>query len=279
VAADDGLAHHEGLRRQRCVRRWTDRETGMCHTKLSLDPLGDATVWTAIDAAIAAARASAQSDDERTFDQLQADALVDLICGARGEGRGVPEVSVLIDYATLVDGLHDASVCEASDGRPLPVAAVRRLCCDAEIIPIVLGGEGEVLDVGRQFRTATRVQRRALRAMYRTCAHPQCDVSFDHCRIHHVTFWFHGGGTDLVNLVPICERHHHLVHEGGWSVQLHADRRTTWRGPDGNLVYDAVTPDRTCARRAPWRRPATTAAELGEDLLDVLRTVASRAPP
>jgi hypothetical protein len=282
LAAGDGLGCHERLRSQRCVRRWTDRDSGMCNTKLSLDPLADATVWTAINAAVAAARAGLQSDDQRTFDQLQADVVVDLIGGAPGEGRGVPEVSVLIDYTTLLDGLHDASMCETSGGQPLPVATVRRLCCDAEIISVVLGGDGEVLDVGRQVRTATRAQRLALRAMYRTCAHPQCDVRFDDCRIHHVTFWFHGGGTDLVNLVPICERHHHLVHEGGWTLVLHADRRTTWRGPDGNVVYDTVTSDRTCARQPPRRRPATTAAELADDLLDTLdalHTVAGRAPP
>jgi hypothetical protein len=285
VAADDGLARQERLRQQRCVRRWVDRDTGMFNTRLSLDPLADATVWTSINAAISAARSVDQSDDERTFDQIQADVVVDLIIGARaGGGRALPEVSVLVDYTSLVDGLHDASVCETADGQPIPVATLRRLCCDADIIPIVLGGDGEVLDVGRQCRTATRAQRRALRAMYRTCAHPQCDVRFDDCRIHHVTFWFHGGSTDLVNLVPLCDRHHHLVHEGGWALALTADRRrTTWRGPDGSIVYDDVTPDRVCARHIPRpqprRRSASTAAELADDLETAIANLTSRAPP
>ena len=34
-------------------------------------------------------------------------------------------------------------------GEQLSAAALRRLCCDAEVIPAVLGGAGEVLDVGR----------------------------------------------------------------------------------------------------------------------------------
>ncbi len=111
-------------------------------------------------------------------------------------------------------------------------------------MPIVLGGAGEVLDVGRQCRLANRAQRRALRAMYRTCAHPDCTVPFDSCRIHHVIYWERGGPSDLDNMLPLCERHHHLVHEGGWTLQLFPDRRTTWRTPDGTVYFDGITTDR-----------------------------------
>ena len=40
---------------------------------------------------------------------------------------------------------------------PISGAAARRLCCDASVIPVVLGGAGEILDVGRARRTATRI--------------------------------------------------------------------------------------------------------------------------
>lgn len=54
-----------------------------------------------------------------------------MITGARAVDRRVPEVSVLIDWATLI---RDADgVCETSNGEHLPVSTVRRLCCDAEI--------------------------------------------------------------------------------------------------------------------------------------------------
>jgi hypothetical protein len=251
----------------------------MCKTLVSLDPLADAAMWTAIGAAVAAARAADQRDDERTWDQLQADVVVELLCGARGVGeQRVPEVSVLVDFETLVDGLHDRSTCETSDGQQLPVATLRRLCCEATIVPIVLGGDGEVLDVGRQCRVATRAQRRALRAMYRTCAHPDCSVPFEACRIHHVISWFHGGASDLDNLIPLCERHHHLVHEGGWTLQLFSDRRTVWRTPDGETYFDGVTIDRTrCARATP---PATTVAEaIATEFEVALTAVLSRPPP
>jgi Domain of unknown function (DUF222) len=282
LSGDGGLSRQERLRRDRNVRRWVDKHSGMCKTLLSLDPLDDAKVWTAINAAIAATRSADQHDDDRTWDQLQADVVVDLLTGARAAGvERVPEVSVMIDHATLVAGLHDHSTCETSNGSQLPVDTVRRLCCEANLVPIVLGGDGEVLDVGRQRRLATRAQRRALRAMYRTCTHPDCTVPFDSCRIHHVTYWERGGPTDLANLAPLCERHHHLVHEGGWTLQLHPDRRVTWRTPDGAIAFDGIitnhtpTPSVACQRR---RSPPTTIHDVADELQLAIADARANSP-
>ena len=128
----------------------------------------------------------------------------------------MPEICVHIDYATMLNGLHELSVCETADGIPLPPETVRRLACEAAIVPIVLNGAGEALNCGREQRVANRAQRRALRAMYRTCGYPGCDVVFDRCDIHHVIEWLRLGSTDLDNLLPLCSKHHHLVHEGRW---------------------------------------------------------------
>ena len=203
----DGRATAERLRAQRSLRRWTDRETGMCHTHLSLDPEADARLSAVLDAAIAAERA--KPDSGRSFDQLRADALVALVTSRAGVGRRPAQVSMLIDHATLVGGLHERSVCETSDGQPLTPDAVRRLACDADLIPTVLGSTGAVLDHGRARRVATVDQRHALRAMYRTCGHPDCTVRFADCEIHHVIEWIHQlGPTDLANLLPLCTEHH-----------------------------------------------------------------------
>lgn len=56
---------------------------------------------------------------------------------------------------------------------------------------------------------------------------------FARCRIHHVDDWFTGGPTDLRNLVPLCDRHHRLAHEGGWTLRLADDRTLTVHMPDG----------------------------------------------
>jgi hypothetical protein len=45
-------------------------------------------------------------------------------------------------------------------------------------------------------------------------------VIFDHCNVHHIDYWENGGFTDLNNMVPLCSRHHHATHEGGWKLTL-----------------------------------------------------------
>jgi Domain of unknown function (DUF222) len=166
ISRDGGLRHHEKLRSQRSVRRWRDSE-GMCHTQISLDPEADARLSAAFDAAVAAEKA--KPDAGRSFDQIKTDAFMAMVTGTRVSGAYRPaEVTVLIDLETLCGGLHAASVCETFDGQPLPPETVRRLACEANIIPVVLNGEGRVVDVGRARRLASADQRRALRARPRT---------------------------------------------------------------------------------------------------------------
>ncbi len=254
LSHDDGERMHEANRKARRVRRWVDRITGICHTHLELDAETDARVAAALDAALAAARAKPQ-DPDLTFDQLQADALVELITrppGTSNDGDApVVEVTVLVDLDTLRGRLHDHSVCETGDANPLPPTSIRRMCCEATIIPVVLNGDGVVVDQGRARRVATREQRRALRAMYRTCASPDCSVRFENCQIHHVTAWELGGPTDLPNLLPLCSRHHHLVHEGHWILTLQPDRTITLCRPDGSVHFHGATVDRAPHRRRP----------------------------
>ena len=91
---------------------------------------------------------------------------------------------------------------------------------------------------------ATMEQRRALRAMYRSCGFPDCTVRFGDCDVHHVIAWMqHRGPTNLDNLLPLCSQHHHLVHEGGWHLELFPDRRLIVRRPDGSVMFDGSTVD------------------------------------
>ena len=258
-AAESDAAELDEQRRRSSVRRWTDQRTGMCHTHLELDPLRDAAIHSAVDAQLA--RLRQEDGNARTpWGQLQVNAWVAAVSkrsGGSGEDGDettddsspgldrVPEATLLVDLQTLVDGLHEHSVCELEDGTSIPVSTMRRLLCDCEVLPAVLNERGEVLDAGRTRRTATRPQRRALRAMHRTCAHPECTVPFGACRIHHVRWWWeHTGPTNIDNLLPLCEQHHHLVHEGGWTLTMTPDRTATWRLPDGSLYHKGSTIDR-----------------------------------
>ena len=82
LSADDGLAWRERIRRQRFLHRWTDHQTGLCHTHLALDPEADARVSAVLDAAVADERAK-PDPEARTFDQLRADAFVAAFTGPR----------------------------------------------------------------------------------------------------------------------------------------------------------------------------------------------------
>jgi hypothetical protein len=244
LAGDEGEAELDRQKSAVSVRRWVDKPSGMHHTHLALDPERDATLWSAIDAQLAILK-QCDGNAGTPIDVLLADAVVGAVAGQRSGERRVPEICVHVDHDTLLHGLHQHSLCETPDGTPLPPETVRRLACEAAIVPIVLDGTGEALACGRQRRVANRAQRRALRAMYRTCGYPGCDVTFDRCTIHHVIAWLHHGSTDLDNLLPLCGRHHHLVHEGRWRMTLDTHRVITIHRPDGTQHFHGTTINRS----------------------------------
>jgi hypothetical protein len=61
------------------------------------------------------------------------------------------------------------------DGSPVSAAEARKLACDAQIIPAVLGTAGQVLDVGRARRLIAGPIRRALVLRDGGCSFPGCD--------------------------------------------------------------------------------------------------------
>ncbi|MFW2334482.1 DUF222 domain-containing protein [Ilumatobacter sp.] len=259
ITKDQGIERAERQRRQTTLSRSIDPVTGMFRLRGEFDPELGTKIWTALDAEIGAVVAEG-GDRAADRNHVAAVALGNLVAGGHRAVRPTQaEISVLIDLPTIQQGLHEASVCETSGGVPLPPATARRLACDAKIIPVVLGGDGCALDVGRERRHANRAQRRALRAMYRTCAFDGCDVGFDRCEIHHLIEWELGGLTDLADLLPLCSRHHHVVHEGGWGLTLATDRTLTITRPDGELfaVCDPDVAETTGGRGRRGKPPDT----------------------
>ena len=132
-----------------------------------------------------------------------------------------------IDWATLGAG---SSVTD--DGLELTPSVVRRLACDADIIPVVLGGRGEVLDVGRTQRLVTPALWRALVCRDQHCAFPGCTRPPLMCHAHHVRHWANGGATSLQNLALLCGHHHRVIHHTPWEVRLSpADGRPEFLPP------------------------------------------------
>src|SRR5918994_1133868 len=261
-AAGSEVAELERQRAASKIKRWTDKQTGMRQTLISLDPERDKIFWTAVSHALRKLRQQ-PAHAKTPWHQLEVEAVLAACSAGPGvAGERVPSLIVLCDLDTLRSGVHAHTVCETDDGTPLPVEVIRRLACEAEIIPVVLNGHGEALTVGRSQRLATPAQRAAWRAMHRTCIGATCTVPSEDCQIHHVIPWEHGGSTDLDNLAPLCSHDHHLVHEGGWTLQMTPDRIAAWTRPDGTVFHTGSTIDRAPNGVAPPPREEELQLEL-----------------
>ena len=103
---------------------------------------------------------------------------------------------------------------------PVTAGTIRKIACDADIIPVVLGGEGQILDIGRASRVFPPHIRKAITARDRGCAFPQCTIPAPWCEAHHITYWSRGGTTGTGNGTLLCSHHHHVIHKEHWSIQM-----------------------------------------------------------
>lgn len=95
----------------------------------------------------------------------------------------------------------------------LSATEARRLACGAGIIPMVLGGDGQVLDLGRTQRLYSPAQRTAMRVRDTQCRAEGCTVPAAWCDAHHLEPWSHGGRTDIKDGTLLCGFHHHRAHD------------------------------------------------------------------
>lgn len=138
-----------------------------------------------------------------------------------GSGGVNASVVVTMTLQQLHDGLGVASL---DTGTDISAAQARRLACEAGIIPAVLGGSSEVLDLGRARRLYTRAQRVAMGIRDQTCAAEGCSRPTSWCAAHHKIPWSHGGRTDLEDGALLCEYHHGLAHSSRWTATWHGHR-------------------------------------------------------
>ena len=234
VVADDGLSTFERQKRETFFKMRTEAD-GCLSVSGKFDPISASILKSKIGRLVENMFHSGDKEVPvevmpwiEPNDHRQAQALIALVNGASESVSDVQaraEIVVHVDLETLQLGLHAGGTCRTALGADLPVETVRRLACEAEILPVVLDGRSVPIDVGRSKRLATVHQRRALEAVYPTCAIPDCEVIFDHCNVHHIDYWENGGATDLNNMVPLCSRHHHAAHEGGWKLKLDPETR------------------------------------------------------
>jgi Domain of unknown function (DUF222) len=205
-----------------------DRRDGRLALEGWLDPEHGSLVRALIEQ-LAARRPTTDEGvpDTRTVPQRQADALIELRERARAadgfptSGGEPPHVTVIIDWDALRAGMGTATM---DYGQLISVRDARHLACDCKVIPVVLGGDSEPLDVGRAMRTVPLGIRRALVARDGGCSFPGCDRPPGLCAAHHARHWADGGATSVANCCMLCPVHHQQVHLQGWDITIQGGR-------------------------------------------------------
>ena len=226
-----------------------------------------------LDAAVVAAWLDGVSgrqggDDQRLSAERRADALFALVAGAlEGQTSGVdgpgaegagaegaggvnlPHLDVLATHESLLDHVWREAGAATSgeplgggwrgpsiDGRSVFGAQLRQLGCDADVRVSLVNEFGCLLDQGRTTRVVSARLRGLLHVRDQHCRFVGCQQVARRCHAHHVWHWADGGPTDLQNLILLCDRHHHAVHDGGWSPALHGDGTVVWTSPAGQTI-------------------------------------------
>lgn len=123
-------------------------------------------------------------------------------------------------------------------GSPLPAATIPTFLCDAVFRATLVDRLGVPFDMGRDSRTITAAQRRALTVRDGGCVFPGCDHPAAWTDAHHIAQWGRDNGpTDLDNLISVCRRHHRVAHRNGWTVRLDPDGWTRWTTPTGRTKW------------------------------------------
>jgi len=253
---DEGETEAEKQFAARNVKTHVRPEDGMGVTIAELDPENHATLIGVLAYWVRRLRNKALNTEpdpladqalvSTTPAQLLADALVAMASasinghdGPTVSAAGVARMLVICDFDVLTQQLTG----KLADGTVLSPSTIRRLACDAEILPAVFGSDGQPLDLGRGERTASQGQRVLLIARDGGCR--GCGARPEFCQAHHIWHWSHGGPTNINNLVLLCNRCHHLVHEGGHTVHKKTDG-----------TYTIIAPNRTQRRQTPGSNTA-----------------------
>ena len=210
-------------------------DDGLVHITIKAHPEAAGVILTALDAVTAPRRGPVFAPsgeepiaDSRPLSTRRLDALVSIARESLGRDHGVMAgnsvtMRVTVTLDALISGLGTAKI----DGvdEPISAATARRLASDAQIIPVVLGGPSEPLDLGRAVRLASGPQRDALAVRDGGCIWPGCDAPPGWCEVAHIVAWTLGGATDLDNMMLLCPFHHRCFDTGGWELQRINGRR------------------------------------------------------
>jgi hypothetical protein len=128
-------------------------------------------------------------------------------------------IAAVVNITMRLDQLRSGlGVATVDTGIEASASQVRRLACEAGLVPMVLGGKSEVLDVGREQRLHTKGQRRGMAVRDGECVTEGCDRPAAWAEAHHPVTWEEGGETSLANGALVCPYHHRLWHNPKWQA-------------------------------------------------------------
>ena len=181
-------------------------------------------------------QAQAEYQQSNAFFARQADALVAV---ARGylSGNGGEKQAKSDNYQVVVH--VDAAALQDKGGKSdLPVESVRRIACDADLVAVTRDAKGNLLNLGRKHRVVSPQLKRALLARDKCCTYPSCSHE-QFLEAHHVMHWADGGETSLDNTRLICNRHHRLLHEGGFTIHKNFAGEWYFKTAEGKVLPEA----------------------------------------
>ena len=222
-----------------------NERTGLSTLKGKLDDLGVELLAQAIDGLAAPRPAADGTPDPRTPAVRRGQALKEMLRryldlgDAPVQGGERPHVTVTIDLQALRNGVGAATL---EHGGPISAGEARMLACDARIVPAVMDGPSQVLDVGAASRSFPAAIRRAITLRDRGCCWPGLPPATGLVRWtpHHALGerWTHQPRNGCL----LCPFHHAEVHKGHWKVRL---------APDG--VPEFIPPKWVDPRQVPRR--------------------------
>ncbi|GMA38688.1 HNH endonuclease signature motif containing protein [Mobilicoccus caccae] len=274
--ADALQEEHDRAHQNRRLTDFRTTRDGMRTATLKLDPASEATLTAALHALSKPQPGAGGEPDLRSSGQRRADALLSIAgftTTARPDVPGTGAKARITITMTLADLLADLADCDqaggvdgrgsdtaegtdsrnsvrsgtrvrsrtrgyaaAGFGQTLTPTEAGMLACDAQIIPTVLGTNGEILDLGRAHRTITPGQSAALHQRDQGCTYPGCSIPPQWCDGHHIVYWALGGRTDMKHLALLCRHHHTVVHRHDHTATVHPIHGVLWTRRDGTPI-------------------------------------------
>jgi len=211
------------------------------------------------------------SDDPRTYDQLRADLLTDLLLttnpsDVHGTALGSIRATVQVTVAATTLHSDDDRPAELDGHGPLHPDTARTLAgANSGWTRLFLNPDGMITETDTY--TPTEPMRRFLRARDQHCRFPGCRMPIHRCESDHNLDWALGGPTSIENLAYFCKTHHGLKHPdlpdfARWTARQLPDQTVQWASPTGRTYRDPA-PRRVMfvpseiEPTGPWHRPQT----------------------